>query len=290
MGGRSDRAASPAAWPVPAGTWRDSARSMAAEIAIYGAYFVQFLKARMAYRTDFVIDLTASVLSLGAQLTVLAVLFRQVTALRGWTFDEVLLIYGFSLLPSGLFNLVSVNIYRFSERYLVEGELDRVLLRPVDPLGQILFGSFGINGVNELVLGIAVTAAAVRRLGLHPGPGDWLWLAVLALSGALVYVGVFLALASVSFRWEDRMGLMPPVYNVIRFSRYPLTIYGRPVRWLLTFLLPFGWVAFYPANWLLRHPPWDRWAVWTPLVGAVVFWSARRLWLAGVRRYGSTGT
>ena len=86
------------------------------------------------------------------------------------------------------------------------------------------------------------------------------------------------------------MGLAPPVYNVIRFSRYPITIFGAPVRFFLTFILPFAWVAFYPATWFIGSPEFSRWAFLTPLVGAVVFGGAVLIWRRGVSNYASTGS
>jgi viologen exporter family transport system permease protein len=112
----------------------------------------------------------------------------------------------------------------------------------------------------------------------------------LAPSASLVYSGVFLGITSVSFWVEDRMGLAPPVYNVIRFSRYPVTIFGAPVRIFLTFVLPFAWVAFYPATWFLGSPEFHRWALFTPLVGLIVFGGAIMIWRRGVSNYASTGS
>ena len=112
----------------------------------------------------------------------------------------------------------------------------------------------------------------------------------MAPSASLVYMGVFLAITSVSFWAEDRMGLAPPVYNLIRFSRYPITIYSLPIRFLLTFVLPFAWVAFYPATWFLGSAEFGRLALLTPLVGLTVFGGAVLIWQRGVRNYASTGS
>src|SRR6056297_1325617 len=143
---------------LPQRTWRQA--------TIIGAYFAQFLKMRLAYRVDFMVDLGANLFAIGVQLATLAVLFSKVTALKGWSFEQVLFIYGFSLLPLGLFNLVSVNLYRFAERYIAEGNLDRVLLRPLNPLAQVLFESFNVAGLNELVLGTGIMVYAGLELGL----------------------------------------------------------------------------------------------------------------------------
>ena len=118
----------------------------------------------------------------------------------------MLFIYGFSLMPLGLFNLVSVNLYGFGDAYIVEGKFDRVLLRPVDALAQVMCESFNVSGLNEIVLGLAVMIYAAVKLELELGVLDVLALLVLAPAAALVYLGVFLAITAVSFWHEDQMG------------------------------------------------------------------------------------
>jgi ABC-2 type transport system permease protein len=269
---------------------RSKAARLAWQARIFGAYFVQFLKMRLAYRMDFFIDTLAVGFSLLIQLAVLSVLFSKVRELDGWSFPQVLFIYGFSLVPLGLFNLVSVNLYGFADDYLIGGRFDRVLLRPVGSLAQVIFESFNVSGLNEILLGLAVMAHASVKLGADFGVMDLLALLVLAPGAALVYLGVFLAITAVSFWVEDKMGLAPPVYNLIRFSRYPITIYSLPVRIFLTFVLPFAWVAFYPAAWFVGGPELAKVALATPLVGALVFTGAVLMWRCGVRNYVSTGS
>ncbi|NNE44348.1 MAG: multidrug ABC transporter permease, partial [Gemmatimonadetes bacterium] len=109
---------------------------MRRHLGILGAYFAQFIKTRLAYRADFLIDSAGVVTALAVQLTFLAVLYSKIQSLAGWTFDQLVFIHGFSLIPLGLFNLISPNLWAFSEKYLVEGRFDRVLLRPVNPLFQ----------------------------------------------------------------------------------------------------------------------------------------------------------
>jgi len=257
---------------------------------IFAAYFAQFVKMRLAYRVDFIIDMIANLVSLTIQLVVITVLFSKVDSLQGWSFEQVLFIYGFSLLPLGLFNLVSVNFYRFSEQYIIEGNFDRVLLRPVNPLAQVMFSSFGMGGLNEIALGSVVMGYAATRLQIGFGVIDSMLLLVFAATAALVYLGVFLGLTSVSFWFEDRMGLSPPVYNIIRFSRYPVTIFHPLIRLLLTFVLPFAWVAFYPSTWFIGGEEFRHIALLTPVVGLVTFSLAYAVWSRGMRRYSSTGS
>jgi len=260
------------------------------EINIFSHYFRQFVKTRLAYRTDFLIDTMAVTFAMLVQLAVLGTLFSKVDSLKGWTFHQVLFIYGFSLFPLGIFNLTSVNLYRFSDRFIIQGKFDRVLLRPVSTLGQVMCESFNISGLNEIIMGVAVMVYAGAKMNMSLELVDVLAVLILGPAASLVYTGVFLGITAVSFWHEDRMGLAPPVYNMIRFARYPITIFGAPVRFFLTFILPFAWVAFYPATWFLGSPQFSRLAMFTPLVGIVVIGGAVLIWRAGTRNYSSTGS
>ncbi|MFH1844986.1 MAG: ABC-2 family transporter protein [bacterium] len=270
-------------------TGRSPARA-GRQVGIFAAYFAQFLKMRLAYRVDFIIDMLSNLFGMAVQLSVLTVIFSKIEAMRGWSFEQVLFIYGFSLLPLGLFNLVSINLYRFSERYIVEGNFDRVLLRPVNPLAQVMFESFNVTGINEILLGCGIMTFASGRLGLTFSVLDIGALVLLTAAASLIYTGVFLGLTCVSFWHEDRMGLSPPVYNIIRFSRYPVTIFSPLVRLFLTFIMPFAWVAFYPATHFIGSEEFQDFAWFTPLVGILVFAIAYFVWNRGLRQYASTGS
>ena len=131
-------------------------------------YFAQYAKARLAYRADFAAAVLASFLGTAASFSVVLLLFSRFPHLAGWTFPEVVFLYGFSLLPYGLFNVLSLNLYEFADRYLVEGRFDRILLRPVSPLFQVLFESFRLEALQEVVTGtvaVAHKAAALTKAG-----------------------------------------------------------------------------------------------------------------------------
>jgi ABC-2 type transport system permease protein len=153
----------------------------------------------------------------------------------------------------------------------------------------VVFESFNIASLSEVALGLVLMAVMGARLGLHVRPSDAVAFPVLAVSAAAVYVGVFLLLTAVSFWFEDRLGVGPPVYNMIRFARYPVTIYHPAVRILLSWVVPFAFAAFYPATSLLRVSAFHLFAALTPVMGAVCLAVAVFAFGRGARRYASTG-
>jgi ABC-2 type transport system permease protein len=265
-------------------------RNLKRHFRLFVLYFGQYAKARLEYRADFFSSVLASFLGTAASFSFLLIVFSRVPAVKGWTFEEMVFLYGFSLVPLGVFNLFSWNLYQFADRYLIEGRFDRVLLRPVSSIFQVLFESFRLESVQESATGLFAIFWASRRMGLAFGPLDVVLFVVWAIFGAVIYLAIFLGLTATSFWIEDRIGISPPVFNLMQFGRYPLTIYDAWVRFALSFVIPFAFASFYPTARFLHRPEFLRefWAV--PLVAAVTATLALSLWKTGVARYHSTGS
>jgi viologen exporter family transport system permease protein len=253
-------------------------------------YFTQYAKVQFGYRADFLISLGTSFAATCFQLGFVIVLFQKIPQLAGWRFPEVLFLYGFSLVPYGLFNIISLNLYNFGNNYIIEGKFDRVLLRPVSSLFQVLFETFRIESLQEVATGIYCMWWGSRSLGLNWTPGRFAMLLFFAVCAAAIYVSIFVMLTTVSFRFEDRIGVSPPVWNVIAFGRYPLTIYNGVVQFVLCWVIPFGLASFYPSVRLLGRTVTPEYARLVPVVAAAFLTIAISLWTLGSRHYTSTGS
>jgi ABC-2 type transport system permease protein len=257
--------------------------------SLFAQYAMQYAKVRMEYRWDFFISVLTMTLATVFGLAVVFLIFGPSRGVGDWSFSELLFLYGFSLLPMSLFNVISVNLYQFSEVYLIQGKFDRVLLRPVHPLFQILFEQLRFEMLGDAVLGLFLMTTVAPQLHLHWGPAAILFLAIAVICGGLIYTAIFVTLASVSFWYEDKVGVMPPIYNLIAFGRYPLDIYNGFVRVLLSWVVPFGFAAFYPTAAVLRSHGYLVYAWLLPVVTAVFCLIAVFVWNRGMRNYSSTG-
>ena len=263
---------------------------MKRHLRLFLLYFVQYTKVRLAYRADFFIAFFSSMGATVLGFGFLLVLFTKIPRLEDWSFYEVLFLYGFSLIPLGLFNVISWNLYEFGDLYIIQGRFDRILLRPVDSLFQVLFEKFRIESLQEVVTGVAVVAVCVRRLHVEWGPADYFWFALMVVCGFLIYISVFLILTSVSFWFEDRVGIVPPVFNMLTFARYPLTIFNVFIQFLLSWIIPFGFASFYPTTHFLHREAFRPYFHLVPVVAATFFLLAVLVWNKGVENYSSTGS
>jgi ABC-2 type transport system permease protein len=253
-------------------------------------YFAQYAKVRVGYRGDFFISISASITATIFSLFFVILLFRKVQSLSGWRFEEVTFLYGFSLIPYGIFNVLSLNLYEFGNTYIMEGKFDRVLLRPISSLFQVLFETFRIESFQEVVTGSAVLIWSADRLGIRWTATDTVLLLFWAVCGGVIYVSFFLLLSTVSFWFEDRIGVHPPFWNVIAFGRYPLSIYSSYIQFILSWIIPFGFASFYPSVHLLGRSEFAQYAPIVPVVAAACLTIAITAWNFGTRHYSSTGS
>jgi ABC-2 type transport system permease protein len=257
---------------------------------LFADYFAQYAKVRVSYRGDFFVSLATSFAATVFSLLFVVTLFNKVSTIGGWRFEEILFLYGFSLIPYGFFNIISLNLYEFGNNYIIEGKFDRVLLRPVSSLFQVLFETFRIESFQEIATGTYCMVYASHRLGIPWTPTRFLTLLFFGICASIIYVSVFLMLTTVSFWFEDRIGVHPPVWNMMAFGRYPLTIYSPVVQFFLCWIVPFGLASFYPSVRMLGRTVSPAYAPLVPVVAAVFLTVAISLWNIGTRHYSSTGS
>lgn len=254
----------------------------------YRLLLVQQLKAKLEYRGDFQIQLLAYLLQQCTWLAFVWTLFRFVTTVQGWTFWEVAFLYGLASIPAGLNALLFEGAWRLPALIRM-GELDRLLIRPIDPVVHVFSLDVGLHGLGATLVGVAIMVAAMVRLPVAWNPLSIAYLVLIIACGALISASISLVTASFSF-WSDDTGTSVPfmVNRLVDFGRFPLSLYPTLLSGLLTWLLPVAFIGFMPASFLLgRAPLW--FGIGTPIAAVVSCAVARAIFLRGLRRYESTG-
>lgn len=257
--------------------------------SLFWDYFKNYLKTRLTYRSDFWIELLSDLLFQGLNLFFILVVFLHTSSLGGWTEAQMVFIYGYFMVPYGVF-FAFFNLWNFSERYIVKGELDRVLTRPAHNLAQLVLENMNPSSLVGALVGVIIMCASAAYIEI-----DWAWhdpfvFLLLVLGSVLLYGGLYIILASVSFFTDSPTGIFPLMWNVQIYGRYPITIYNRVIQIVLTFVLPFGFVGFYPAAYFLDRVHWGWFAMLTPIIGAIALAIGLLLWSLGIRRYRGAGS
>jgi ABC-2 type transport system permease protein len=260
-------------------------------LRIYLKYFIQYWKTRLIYKKDFLLGFFSQAINLAVSVAFIGLIFTQVENLQGWSFDEMLLLVGFSGLIMNLHHIFLFNIYNLGEDYIIKGRFDRFLVRPLNPLFQIYADSVSDNNLSKLIANIAIIFYAAGNIEANlltlPNVG-YGFLAV--LSGVMVFASMYLWFATTAF-WTGRsQSAIWLIFRLSDFRKYPYSIFGRGVQLILITIVPLAFASFFPVTFFLSKGDWAMWQYLSLIIGPIFFTTAYSFWRYGVSSYSSTGS
>lgn len=259
-------------------------------LRLYRVLISQFFKVIMQSKVDFLMGLFGFFFTQIAGILFLYLVFRQIPHLQGWSLDQLIFIYGFAQIPRGIDHLLTDNIWLVAWRLVINGDFDRYMLRPMNVFFQIIAEKLQPDALGELLIGsILVVYAGVRGVAVWSVEKIILF-AISILAGALIYTAIKLFFASFSF-WIKQSGpFLQFAYELADFAKYPTDIYHRGIRFIITWIIPFAFVAYLPASYFLGVRARGGLVILAECVIAAVFWCiAYGVFRRGIRRYESAG-
>lgn len=262
--------------------------------SIYPKVIAARMRGQMSYRMSFVLDCVTQVIAQATELVVILVLFNRITALGGFSVNEVLLMYGLAASAFGLADLTAGQLDQLPT-IIRDGTFDVLLLRPLDTLPQLLVTDVPLRRLGRVFAGVATLVYALAQADVVWSPWTALLVVIAPLAGCVIFASVWVIACAVCF-WlvEGRELANMVTYGSSVFTSYPITVYGPWLRRVMAFVVPGAFVAYYPALALLDRPDplgapaWFGWI--SPLVAAAIATLAVLIWRFAVRHYRGTGS
>jgi len=259
-------------------------------IRIYKVFILQYLKTLMEYRTDFFIGMLSFFILQGSNLIFISLIFSRIPSLNGWSYHQVLFIYGLSQIPRGLDHLFTDNLWLLANSYVRSGQFDKYLLRPINPLFHLIAERFQPDAFGEILIGIIIFTFSYIKLGLSFTIVQWLLLFVVILTGVVIYTSIKLIGSSLALWTKRSQHFLFIVYQLADFSSYPMSIFSQMIKTILTFVIPFAFVSFIPASYFLGIPAMSHTVLKCCSVAFILwFISYHVVWKSGLKAYESTG-
>ncbi len=251
------------------------------------------IRSQMQYRTSFAIQSAVMFGVVLSDLVPVWILSRFFGNLDGWSFAELALLYGMVETSWACVETVLHGFENFSV-YLLQGDLDRILLRPRSVILQVASREFDARKLSRIAQGMVVLAIACVVLDL--GVQSLLWVALGVAGGTLCFAGIVMAGAAVQF-WT--LGQAQELQNILTYGgaasmTYPVSIYATWFRRVLTYGVPLAFVNYFPALAALGRTESAGWPAFvpglSPFVCAAVLAIGMAAFARGLRRYESTGS
>ena len=222
-------------------------------------------------------------------------LFDRFGDVQGWRIGEVALFYGLVNCMFAIADALGRGFDVLGTEFLRTGTFDRLLLRPRPLALQLMGHDVRVSRLGRLMQGVAVLAFGTAQAGVV-WTSDAVAIALFALAGGVaLFLGILVLQGTLSFWTVESLEVANVLsYGGVQAAQYPLALYARWFRRVLTFAVPLACVAYYPVLAILGKadplgaPGWA--GMVSPLAGFVFLAAAFGAWRIGLRHYASTGS
>ena len=263
-------------------------------IHLMSVYTKTTAKAWFQYRVDAFLKSLAVFLRESTGIIVIYFTLLKFDTLNGWNIYEMLFLSSLLFVTYGVMIIFFTGLRDFGKT-VRDGSFDRFMLRPRGLLFQILFAnadwfaSIGQGGV-----GIALFILSAGKVGVKWNAENISYYLITVAGGVLIQGAVFLFLAALNIYLLQTDSFKELLYwNMRKFAGYPISIFNKLIQTIMIYVMPFAFVNYYPAQYLLRKDDIAQYpAIYmylTPFVGIVMYLLAYAFWRYSIRFYKSSG-
>lgn len=264
-------------------------------LPLLGRYFAASMRSQMQYPTSAFLATLGQLAATGIEIVAVWALFDRFGAVRGWALGEILFFYALINIAFSIADFVTRGFDVFGTDFVRTGAFDRLLLRPRSAALQLVGHDFRLSRFGRFLQAVVVLAVGTASLHFAWTPSAIL-LALWTIAGAAALFVAILILQAVIAFWtiESLEAVNAVTYGGVYAGQFPLSLYTRGMRNLMTYGFPLACVAYYPVLAILgRSDPLGApdWLLpFTPAAGFVVLGLSFVAWGFGVSKYTSTGS
>lgn len=257
-------------------------------IYVYGKYVSMHVKSAMEHKVSFFLNCLGQFLTSFNVFLGVYFMLQRFHSVEGFTFEEVLLCYGVVLMSFSLSEAFARGFDSFAG-LIRKGEFDRIMVRPRNEIFQVLGSRIEFSRIGRIL-----QAAVMLGYGMVKSPVSWniykmIVVFLMILGGVCVFFGIYLIYAAICFFSTEGLEVMNIFTDGVReYGKYPLSIYGKRVLTIVTFVIPYGLAWYYPMLYLFGRGSFLYGLF--PVPASLFIIPCLGAWKFGLKRYRSTGS
>lgn len=210
-------------------------------------------------------------------------------SVAGWEQPELLLLTGTMLILLGLFELHFKRSFQRLSDTIFQGDLDLLLLKPVDSQFLVTFIHMNFMSILRLVTGIGFVVYIIVYYQLPISFASAVGYGMLLFIGLICYYSIWMMICTILI-WSPRLSNLVEVINSMNHTtRFPPAMYQEFNTYLFLFLLPYMFIVATPLHALLGEA---QMIDYIGLFGSaiVLFTASRMFWKYALRYYTSASS
>lgn len=256
---------------------------------LYFEYFMVNLKSELQYKTSFIMSFISQFFVFFGYYFTIICLFDKFSNIKGFTMYEVLLT--FSIIQFG-FSFCE-SFFRGLDQFdnlIINGTFDKLLIRPRNIMLQIFGEQISFIKMSRLLQSIIILIISIAKIDVIWNISKVITLIFMLISSIVIFLGIFILSASYCFLTIKGL----EVRNVFtaggkHMAQYPIGIFKKGFIWFFTFIIPYGFINYYPLLYILDRKS-NNLLMFSPLITIIYLIPCIIVFYKGIKKYKSAGS
>lgn len=258
-------------------------------MSLYFKYFGIHFKCDLQYKLSFIMSFVSQFFVFFSYYFTILCLFESFSNIKGFTLYEVLLTFGIIQFGFSFCETFFRGIDTFDE-LIINGSFDRLLIRPRGILFQVFCEKVSFVKFSRLLQSIVVLIIAIIKVDVSWNMSKVITLICMLCSSVIIFLSIFILTASYCFFTVKGL----EVRNVLtdgckHMAQYPIGIFRKGFLTFFTYVVPFGFVNYYPLLYILGRNS-NQLLIISPLITLVYLIPSIIIFYIGVKKYSSVGS
>ena len=247
------------------------------------------IKSKLEYKASFIINSISQFAVFFTYYFTVIALFTKFNNIRGFNIYEILVC--FAIIHFGY--AINETFFRGLDKFedvIIYGKLDRFLVRPRNILFQVLCSETDLIKIFRSMQALIVLFYALIKLKLVLSFTKIITLILMLLSSIIIFFSIFVITASYCFITIQGLEVRNLLTNGGKYlAQYPISIYKKGMMFFFTFIIPYGFINYYPLLYLLGKKTNPIYII-SPLVVLLFLAISLLVFHIGLKHYNSTGS
>ena len=243
----------------------------------------------LEYKANFFIDFFTAILGLVGSIFLLSIFFVNNNNIGGWSFEQALIIQGIYTILNGVTNTwFSPNLTEIV-KYIREGTLDFVLIKPIDSQFWISLKKISPSGLIEILLGISMLIYSVELNKISLNFQLVLLLSITLACSVSVLYSLWLLISTTTIWFIKTWNATEVLRSFLYIGRFPISSFSFYLRIFFSTVIPITFITTIPSEVVLGITTF--WKILLEVVVSLIFIGvSRKFWLFALKYYSSASS
>ena len=247
------------------------------------------IKSQLEYKSSFIMNSISQFFVFFTYYFIIIALFDKFSNIKGYNVYEILLCFSIIQFGFSFTETFFRGIDKF-ENLIIDGSLDRFLVRPRGILFQALCSEIDFVKIFRLLQSLIILIIALLNLDIIWNINKIITLVLMLISSILIFFGLFVLTASYCFITIQGLEVRNLLTDGGKYlAQYPISIYRKGVVFIFTFIIPYAFINYYPLLYFLDRTN-NILYMFSPIMVIIFLIPCLLSFKIGLKHYSSAGS